>query len=222
MAMTDVNGEVVNVRDFETVVEDPTILDGLQLLGPIVRLQVQVAPLKQGERPRSWYDPGPITAVSAMRLEPGGVVGLEDDVEFGDVHHMLHALSRFRGENGVSIGLTGHYQHMRDRFGEFLNDGIAGENILVTADRVLTEAEVERGVVIATDNGLVALTAVKGAPPCVEFSRFCASYSLDQPSDRGITETLQFLNEGMRGFYATLADDASTPIISVGDSVYLR
>lgn len=201
---------------------DPTVLNGMQLLGPIARLQVQVAPLKQGQRPRSWYDPSPITSVSAMRLEPGGVVGVEDGVEYGDVHHMLHALSRFRGENGISIGLTGHYRQMRERFGNFLTDGIAGESILVAAERVLTEEEVERGVVIATVNGLVSLTAVAGAPPCVEFSRFCAGYSLDRPSDTGITETLQFLNEGMRGFYATLGDDASTPMISVGDQVYLR
>jgi hypothetical protein len=193
----------------------------LELLGPIVRLQVQVSSLKQGERPQSWYEPGPITAVSTMRLEPGGVVGLEGEVEYGDVHHMLHPHSKFRGENGVSVGLTGHYSRMRDRFGDFLTDGIAGENILVEAQRELTEDEVAAGVVIETAHGLVDLTAVQGAPPCVEFSRFCAGYPLDRPSDRGITETLQFLNLGMRGFYATLANDAR-PTIAVGDLVYLR
>jgi hypothetical protein len=111
---------------------------------------------------------------------------------------------------------------MRDRFGDFLTDGIAGENILVAAERVLTEAEVASGVVIETAAGLVDLTAVQGAPPCVEFSRFCAGYPLDRPSDRGITETLQFLNDGMRGFYASLAEPHAAAIIAVGDKVYLR
>jgi hypothetical protein len=207
-------------RDPSSTVEATT--GDLVLLGPIVRLQVQVAPLKQGERPRSWYDPGPITTVSAMRLEPGGVVGLEGEREYGDVHHMLHPLSRFRGENGVSVGLTSHYGRMRERFGDFLTDGIAGENILVETAGMVTEADVSRGVVIETTAGMVELMAVEGAPPCVEFSRFCAGYGLDQASDRGITETLQFLNEGMRGFYATLADGQAHPVIGVGDRVYLR
>ena len=143
-------------------------------------------------------------------------------MEYGDVHHMLHPQSRFRGENGTSVGLTGHYARMRERFGDFLTDGIAGENILVAADRVLTEDLVATGIVIETTTGLVDLTAIESAPPCVEFSRFCAGYPLDRPSDRGITETLQFLNEGMRGFYATLADPIESAVISLGDRVYLR
>ncbi len=201
---------------------EPSATRSLILLGPIVRLQVQVAPLKQGEKPHRWYDPGPITAMSALRLEPSGVVGLDAGAEFGDVHHMLHPTSRFRGENGVSVGLTGHYVRMRERFGDHLPDGIAGENILVASDRTLTETDVASGVVIATTAGLVDLTAVIAAPPCVEFSRFCAGYGLGQPSDRRITETLQFLDEGTRGFYATLADDQGKPVIEIGDLVYLR
>lgn len=122
----------------------------------------------------------------------------------------------------MSVGLTGHYARMRERFGNHLTDGIAGENILIDADRMLTEEDVSRGVVIETSAGLVALTAVAGAPPCVEFSRFCAGYGLDQRSDRVISETLKFLNQGMRGFYATLADGQGEPVIAVGDMVYLR
>ena len=196
--------------------------NGLIALGPIARLQVQVAHLKQGEKPHRWYDPGPITSVSALRIEPGGVVGLEGGAEFGDVHHMLHPISRFRGDNGVSVGLTGHYGRMRERFGDHLTSGIAGENILVESERVLNEEDVAQGVMIETSAGLVELTAVAGAPPCVEFSRFCAGYGLDQRSDRVISETLKFLNEGVRGFYATLADGQGEPIIAVGDIVYIR
>jgi hypothetical protein len=210
------------VQQHDTVQSGSSSLEGLHLLGPIVRLQVQVSSLKQGERPHRWYDPGPITALPALRLEPGGVVGLDGGTEFGDVHHMLHARSAFRGENGISVGLTGHYTRMRERFGDFLADGIAGENILVASERVLAEDDVAAGVVIETANGLVNLTAVQGAPPCAEFSRFCAGYPLDRPSDRGITETLQFLNDGMRGFYATLAHPQSPAVISLGDRVYLH
>src|SRR5699024_3689479 len=151
----------------------------LELIGPIVRLQVQTTSLKQGERPRSWYDPAPIRSVPIVHIDDGGVTGF-DGTSLADVHHRDHPRSRFRGENGVSVGLTGHYVRMRERFGSHLVDGIAGESILVQSDRVLTEPDIEHGVVILTANGLVELSAVLSAPPCVEFSKFCAGYGPDR------------------------------------------
>jgi hypothetical protein len=205
-----------------TSMQDLVSLEGLQRLGQIVRLQVHASSPKQGTRPHRWYDPSPIMTLPALRLEPGGVVGLDGDTEYDDSHHMLHAKSDFRADRGISIGLTGHYARMRERFGDFLTDGIAAENILVDADRLLAADDVRQGVLIATADGLVELTEVVVALPCVEFSRFCAGYPLERASDRGITETLQFLNDGMRGFYATLGDDEVHPVISIGDIVYLR
>lgn len=200
----------------------PGISADLELIGPIVRLQVQVAHLKQGQKPHRWYDPSPIHTVPVLHLDDGGVTGF-DGIPVPDVHHRTHPHSRFRGENGVSIGFTGHYEEMRARLGEHLIDGIAGESILVEADGVIAEAELEEGVVILTANGPVELSAVQSAPPCVEFSRFCARYGLDRKSDRVITETLQFLSHGMRGFYATLADGFASPAaIAVGDQVFRR
>jgi hypothetical protein len=194
----------------------------LELLGPIVLLQVQTAPLKQGQRPLSWYDPAPIQAVPALRLDDGGVTGI-DGALVADVHHRDHPLTRYRGENGVSIGFTGHYAQMRQRFGQHLVDGIAGESILVRADHIITEADVKHGVVILTANGLVELSEMQSAPPCVEFSKFCAGYSPDQKADRTVTQTLQYLDSGMRGFYATLAAGSpATVTIAVGDQVYRR
>lgn len=204
----------------DTINHSPPVAADLELLGTIVRLQVQTAHLKQGEKPHRWYDPTPIQSVPAMRLDAGGVTGL-DRGDVTDVHHRDHPISRFRGDNGVSIGLTGHYTLIRERFGPHLVDGIAGENVLIASERILTDADVARGVVIRSANGLLRLTAVLGAPPCVEFSRFAAGYTRQQKSDRTITETLQFLSDGIRGFYATL--EATQPIaeIALGDEVYL-
>ena len=74
---------------------------------------------------------------------------------------------------------------------------------------------------IVTAGGPLLLGDVQVAAPCVEFSKFCAGYDRDRRSDQVITATLQFLHEGMRGFYATLGSVLTGPVpISVGDMVY--
>ena len=199
------------------------ILGNLELIGPIVRLQVQTSSLKHGQRPRSWYDPSPIRAVPALRLDDGGVTGV-DDGDIADAHHRDHPQSKHRRENGVSVGFTGHYNEMRSRFGGHLVDGIAGENILVDAEGIFTAADVGQGFTIVGAHCPVELTSVEYAKPCVEFSKFCAGYARDQRPDIVITETLQYLNLGTRGFYATLVDESgtSTPVVALGDLVYRR
>ncbi len=203
------------------IATSPIPNQSLELIGPIVRLQVQRSSLKCGDKPHRWYNPEFIKSVPGLRLDDGGVTGL-DGAEIADVHHRDHPQTKFRGENGVSVGFTGHYRRMRSRFGNHLTDGIAGENIVVETAREISEEELARGVVIVGANGQIVLAAVQVAAPCVEFSKFCAGYAVDQRPDRVITETLQFLHEGMRGFYATLADGIGTPAeIAVGDTVYL-
>ena len=194
----------------------------LELLGTVVRLQVQTSSLKCGNRPRSWYNPEFIRPVATLRLDDGGVTGLDGE-DIADVHHRDHPQSKWRGENGVSVGFTGHYARMRNRFGPHLADGIAGENILVDADREFAEEEVTGGIVIVGTLGPIDLAAVQHAPPCVEFSKFCAGYAFEQRADTVIAETLQYLNLGMRGFYATLAEGSPSPVtIALGDTVYRR
>ncbi len=212
----------VSVSQFTDATPVHGLTGDLNLLGTIVRLQVQTSSLKCGERPRSWYTPEFIRAVPALRLDDGGVTGL-DEGDIADVHHRDHPRSKWRGENGLSVGFTGHYARMRERFGPHLSDGIAGENILVEADREFAEIEVAGGIVIVGAAGPIALEAVQHAPPCVEFSKFCAGYALDQRADTVIADTLQYLNHGMRGFYATLAEGSPSSVnIALGDLVYRR
>lgn len=189
----------------------------LELIGPIIRLQVQIASLKFGERPASWYDPGPIRAVPALRIDDGGVTGL-DGGDVPDVHHRDHPQSKFRGENGVSIGFTGHYAAIRGRY-DHLADGMAGENILVEAPGLQDAASFADGVAIDTASGQVVLSAVVPAPPCVEFSKYCNRYPHDRRADATITETVRFLGDGLRGFYAVLGSPVEAAV-SVGDQVY--
>src|SRR5215216_1672990 len=122
----------------------------MRFLGSIVRLQVQTVSLKVGTAPQRRYDPAGICAVPILELNDGGVQGWTADNEpLTDVHHRDHPASKNRGgENGISLGFTGHYREMRQRFGQHLRDGIAGENILIEVDRQFQVEDLASGVVV--------------------------------------------------------------------------
>jgi hypothetical protein len=189
-------------------------------IGKIVRLQIQTASLKVGERPRR-YDPAPIQAVPELALAPEGVFAVDDAGRVTlDVHNAEHPASKNRMDNGVSLGFTSHYLTMRERFGDHLADGIAGENILIATDRAFAEAELTAGVVIVGEDGRrIALRDVIVAAPCVEFSRFALRFPDDARPDATVTDALKFLHNGTRGFYASYEGEPA--VVRVGDRVCL-
>jgi hypothetical protein len=194
----------------------------VRLIGAIVRLQVQESSLKVGDKPRR-YDPAPIRSVPALRVSAAGVVGLAESGEsILDVHHHDHPASKNRGgENGISLGFTGHYGEMRQRFGQHLADGIAGENILIEADRQFVVDELAAGVVVEGNDGRwLELRPVIVAAPCVEFSRYALKFPEDARPDATVTEALRFLDAGTRGFYATYKGEPA--VIEVGARVFLN
>jgi hypothetical protein len=193
----------------------------MQLIGTVARLQIQVSSLKIGVSPRR-YDPSPLHAVSTMEITPAGVVALDEDgTRTIDVHNQDHPASKnVRGINGVSLGFTSHYAAMCERFGSHLTDGIAGENILIETDRSFAEPDLADGLIIAGGNGQrVTLAQIVVAAPCVEFTRFALRFPDDARPDKSVTDCLQFLHNGRRGFYATYSGAPQT--IRRGDRVYL-
>jgi hypothetical protein len=194
----------------------------VRLIGTIVRLQVQESSLKVGNRPRR-YDPAPIQSVPAISLSPAGVVGLAENGEsIVDVHHREHPSSKNRGgENGISLGFTAHYREMRQRFGQHLRDGIAGENILIEADRPFSVEDLAAGVVVEDSAGrLLQLRPVIVAAPCVEFSRYALKFPDGDRPDVTVTEALRFLDAGTRGFYATYTGEPAE--VEIGARVFLN
>jgi hypothetical protein len=139
-----------------------------------------------------------------------------------DVHHAAHPETKNRlGTNGISLGFTSHYRAMRDRYGAHLPDGCAGENILVESDHVWSLDELGATLVIeCADGQLVSLAGLMTAAPCVEFSRF-AHLSAEPLTSDQLRTTLQFLDGGMRGFYARLADGQPEAEIRAGDRVFV-
>jgi hypothetical protein len=177
-------------------------------LGRVVRLQVQTGSLKLGERPNRVYDPAPLLAVTELLLSPRGAAGATPHGEVVlDVHHADHPASKAEPGREVSFGFTGHYATMRERFGERMVPGCAGENILIEAPGVHRLEEFARGLAFrsASTGALLRLAAVAVADPCVEFSRFSLGAAEASPQD--LKPVLQFLGDGLRGYCFTPAGD---------------
>jgi hypothetical protein len=193
----------------------------MQFLGEIRRLQIQTKSLKVGDRARRSYDPAGILAVPRLTITPGGVIGWDQaGTRLDDVHHRDHPNSKNRGDNAISIGFTSHYEEMRQAFGEHVVDGLAGENILVEQAHLIGEDDLRHGIAIETGAGtLVRLANLIVATPCVEFSRYAMKFPQDQRPDETVTATLQFLNDGMRGYYATYSGEGTE--IHVGDRIFV-
>src|SRR2546423_10231487 len=163
-------------------------------LGRIVRLQIQRASLKTGEKPTRVYDPTPLLAVDRLALGPEGALGEGSDGSWlVDVHHRAHPRTKNEdGAHGVSLGFTSHYALMRDRFGERITIGCAGENIIVETERRIALDDLERGVALLTGDGqeIARLEVLQVAEPCRPFS----GWALGGVGEaQGLQETLQCL-----------------------------
>lgn len=191
-------------------------------LGPIVRLQVQRYSIKTGDKPNERYTPEPnLVSVTTLRLTADGVAGIDERGEIvPDIHNAMHPHTKFRGDNGLSIGFTGHYTAMRDHFGDHISDGIAGENMIVACGEILPLAAIEKGIVIFSDRGEIHIGRWVVLHPCAPFSKFCLQFPGDTKPDRRLTEALQFLEHGIRGFSAVYEASPSPVEIRLGDVVY--
>lgn len=188
-------------------------------IGRVVRVQVQLSSLKAVSSKGRYYDPTPLHEVEWLNLDGNGATALIGGEPVLDVHNSNHPTSKnHSGINDVSVGFTSHYERMRDRFDAHLVNGIAGENILIETDDVISLDAVSGGLVIEGDDGRrVELTDISVAHPCAEFSRFALN-DLDAPPMK-VSETLRFLENGLRGYYASVETDRPLRV-ELGDRVY--
>ena len=187
-------------------------------LGKIVRLQIQRSRLKLGEKPDQYYDPSALIVVNELHLTPKGAFAIVNGEMILDIHHTDHPRTRNSNDaNDLSIGFTSHYQAMRKRYGDHLFDGCAGENILVAVSTREDLATLASGLLIQNGDAAsaVRLTDLMVALPCAPFSKFAAK-SDDPQTVKG---ALQFLDDGTRGFYCVVNQEAT---IRVGDDVFIN
>ena len=178
-------------------------------------LQVQRTTLKTGIKPDRVYDPAPLLHVPRVAVTPDGVMGWGDGSAWVvDIHHRAHPDTKNDdGVHGVSVGFTRHYRAMRDRFGGGLTLGSAGENLIAETDAMVTLEEVAPGLVITAPDGSerVRLSVLKAAEPCRPFTAWAQG---GQAESAVLKENLQFLCDGMRGYY--LQAEGSS-VVEVGD-----
>jgi hypothetical protein len=188
-----------------------------RLLGPIVLLQVQRRPVKA---PGGGYDPLALLPVPEVWVGPEGVAGLHEGAWVLDAHHAAHPARRGGAGRAVSLGFSGHYRMMEERFGA-APLGVGGENLVVAAEGRIFRRDLLGTVVVRGAEGDLALTGAQVAAPCLHFTSFLLG--LDRVAERAeIAEDLEFLGEGLRGFVLG-AEPGSTPVmVRPGDEVWVR
>ncbi len=184
-------------------------------LGSLVRLQIQRATLKTGEKPDRVYDPTPLLAVDRLAVGPDGVLGAAPDGSWVvDVHHRAHPATKNEdGLHGISVGFTAHYALMREKFGDRLTLGCAGENLIAATDHPLRLEDLAQGLAIVAPDGRqrVRLRVLNAAQPCRPFTGWALGRVV---ASQVLKESLQFLDEGMRGYYCTAE---GTGTVEMGD-----
>ncbi len=191
----------------------------MRTIGTVARLQIQRSSLKTGEKPDRVYDPAPLLPVSRLAVTPDGVLGAGPDGGWiVDVHHRAHPETKNEdGLHGVSVGFTSHYAAMRDRFGDRIVIGCAGENVIVATDRTFTYDDLAGGVAIVAADGpeRVRLRVLQVAHPCRPFTGWASGGRVESDV---LKAHLQFLDGGTRGFYC-VGEGLGT--VQMGDQLVL-
>ena len=185
-------------------------------IGMIVRLQIQKVPIKiKGEA----YLPHEILSVESASVDAWGMLGLHEGTWVVDAHHRSHPAARGGGRRPLSVGFTGHYDKMQERFGS-APIGIAGENIIVDGP-AFSLSDLGEGLIVKTASAeTVLLERPRVAAPCVEFTSLMLG--LEQVAQREeIEEALAELHDGRRGFIVAADRHPTAEVLTVGDEVFL-
>jgi len=191
----------------------------LQPIGKIVRLQIQKSTLSLGEKPNRYFDPAALLSVDTLQITSRGAVAqLPDGQTLLDYHHADYPTGANADINDLSINFTAHYDEIRSQYGagEHLYNGCGGENILVETTRRWGAEAFSGGLAVRVQDGRLAwLREVVVALPCQPYSKYVARRT-DPPV---IKETLQFLDNGTRGFYCVFEEEMPVTV-AVGDEVF--
>ena len=184
-------------------------------LGRIVRLQIQAEPLKATGR----YDPGHLVTAEKALIGEAGMLIWDGSGWIVDAHHQSHPRARGGGNRALSIGFTGHYLTMAERF-DSVPIGIAGENIIVDGPAVRM-ADIGGGLVIRRPGGdTIELIDPRPAAPCRPFTSFLVG-SDDVLERETIAGELGFLSNGTRGFLVSVSHADRHVEIALGDEVLI-
>lgn len=184
-------------------------------IGEISLLQVQTGEMTS----QGGYDTTMLVPVDTLRLTPDGVFGLSDDEWIVDRHHRDHPASKhWRASDALSLGFTSHYDLMWELFRK-TPLGIAGENVIVVVDQMISVRDIAGGIRMETDAGEIDLEEPQVLEPCVEFTRFMTSRP--EASAREVKPDREKLRSGVRG-YAMSIPGPDPVEVGLGDTISVR
>lgn len=192
-------------------------------LGRVKLVQIQPSGLIIQSAMGEIYDPSRRVEVDSLFITSLGIEANNPEGErVLDIHHINHPDKAYDSKDLISIGFTSHYEAMRNRFGKHMVDGIAGENIIIEFEKEVWVDDLGEQVVIESvkTGKQIFLDVVKFSTPCVEFSHFAANSQHEKLPAEKLKSTLQFLNNGRRGFLLVMSEGQEEATVRVGDRVF--
>lgn len=200
------------------------MVEKMRELGSVKLVLVQPSGLIIKTPSGYFYDAARRVEVERIQITSRGIEAITSEGEHVlDIHHINHPDKAYDNDDLVCIGFTSHYEAMRDRFGEHMVDGIAGENIIIEYDQEVWMDNLGQKIAIesAETGHRIFLDLVSFAAPCEEFSYFAANSQHERLPAAELKATLQFLNNGRRGFLLVLSDGQEAASIQSGDRVFV-
>jgi hypothetical protein len=197
--------------------------DRLEFLGLVKLVQLQPSGLIIETPSGSYYDVARRVEVDRISITSKGIEATTSEGErVLDIHHLDHPDKAYGDDDLISIGFTAHYEAMRARFGEHMVDGAAGENIIIEVKDEIWPDDLGEQILIenSSTGRKVSLDVVSYAEPCEEFSHFAARSQDARLPAQELKFTLQFLDNGRRGFLLTLNERENSAEVQPGDQVY--
>ena len=196
--------------------------ENMRELGKVKLVQIQPSGLIVQTESGEVYDPSRRVEVDHLLVTQLGIEAVINGECVLDIHHIDHPDKAYDNKDLVSIGFTSHYEAMRKKFGEHMVDGAAGENIIIEYDQEIWMEDLGKQIIFENVKmgKKSSFDVVRFAAPCNEFSHFVADSQHERlPADE-LKSTLQFLNNGRRGFLLVLSDGQESVIVEPGDKVW--
>lgn len=199
------------------------MVEKLRDLGIIKLVQLQPSGLIIETSSGYFYDASRRVEVDRLLINSKGIEAtLPEGKHVLDIHHLDHPDKAYDDDDLVCIGFTSHYAAMRAQFGDHMIDGIAGENIIIEYDQEVWIDDLGQQIAIENkETGQVTLLdMVCFAAPCDEFSHFAAQSQDQRLPAAKLKSTLQFLNNGRRGFLLVMHEGQENSTVQPGDRVF--
>ena len=200
------------------------MVENRKYLGTVKLVQLQPNGLIIEKSSGYFYDETRRVEVDQLLINKKGIEATTPNgVHVLDIHHLDHPDKEYDDDELICIGFTSHYDKMRERFGDHMVYGSAGENIIIeNSDEVWLD---DLGDQIAIENQetgqQLLLGQVQVADPCDEFSHFVAQSQEERLPAQELKGILKFLSDGRRGFLMVLAQGQENGIVRPGDKIFV-